>query len=481
MSSREDSMPTQDNVHAYLSHWLAQQKQAHRDHPFASLQERLDHLEALRRLLRDNRRELIEAVNADFGHRNRFETQMMEIAPVLAAAKSAQKNLKKWMQPQSRDVARHIYGFMRNQVRPEPLGVVGVIVPWNFPIMLSLSPLVSILAAGNRAIIKYSEHSMHLSALLQKLMPRYFDDTRVVVLQETGSVGEVLASMPLDHLIFTGSAHTARKVMQAAAQHLTPLTLELGGKSCALIAPDFDVHLACERILFGKVLNAGQVCISVDHVYVPRAKVPTFVACARALLQRWMQDLGSVDYSSIIHAQAFERLQAMLTQAQHGGAQLIPLLPQTAEQTQAHRLAPHLILDAPADCALMQEEIFGPLLPIIAYDDVHAVITHLQSQPKALAFYHFTHDQPLLQKMLDHVQSGGVTVNDVLLHAAQEDLPFGGVGASGMGHYHGYEGFLNFSKLRPVTRQVRWTPFNWVRPPYKQLMSKMAWWVTRLS
>jgi coniferyl-aldehyde dehydrogenase len=463
-----------------LSALVQRQRQAHWQHPMPSCEQRLQWLGALERLLSEHDAALIEAVNADFGHRNPYETQLLEIKPVLSSITQARRSLNRWMRPQSRKANWLLYGRIHNQVVPEPLGVVGVITPWNFPLMLSLSPLVSILAAGNRAIVKYSEYSAHLSALLIELMPRYFDADVVTVLAETGQVGEWLSSMPLDHLIFTGSEKTARAVMRAATEHLTPLTLELGGKSPAVVAPDFDIQQACERILFGKLVNAGQVCVSVDHVYVPTASIATFVESAKQVAQHWYGSVASPDYTSLIHARSYERLQAMLDQAQHMGAQVVDLLPSLPEHAAAHRMAPKLVLNAPAECDLMQEEIFGPILPVLGYDDVHTVLQTLQQKAKPLAFYPFTHDRALLLQMLSMVQSGGVTINDTLLHVGQTDLPFGGVGASGQGHYHGYEGFVNFSKLRPITRQTAWSAMSLMYPPHRRFMSWFARWSKNL-
>jgi coniferyl-aldehyde dehydrogenase len=386
--------------------------------------------------------------------------------PVLKDIDHALKHLRGWMRVQRRRVDRLAFGLASNRVMPQPLGVVGVIVPWNFPLNLSLLPLVAILAAGNRAMVKMSENSRHLAALLIDRMPAYFAQEKLQFFDETGGVGIAFSKLPFDHLLFTGSTQTGRSVMQSAAQNLCPVTLELGGRSPALVCDDFDLRTAAERILYVKCLNAGQICTTVDHVHVPRAKVDDFVRLAQTIVPQRYPVLDSPDLTSIISVQAYQRLTAALDEAAARGATVLPLLPGPARDDAAHRLAPHLVLNAPADCTLMQREIFGPILPVLPYDDVRDVVTQIQNGPRPLAFYPFTHDARQLQYLLDHVMSGGVSINDALFHVGQADLPFGGVGASGMGHYHGREGFETFSKLRPVFHQSRFSTLSLLYPPY---------------
>ncbi|MBM3387256.1 MAG: aldehyde dehydrogenase family protein, partial [Betaproteobacteria bacterium] len=350
---------------------------------------------------------------------------------------------------------------------------------WNFPINLSLLPLVAILAAGNRAMVKMSEHSRHLAALLIDKVPAYFPAEKLQFFDETGGVGIAFSQLPFDHLLFTGSTQTGRAVMASAAHNLCPVTLELGGRSPALVCADFDLRTAAERILYVKCLNAGQICTTVDHVYLPRERLDAFVRHAQAIVPQRYAALSSPDFTSIISAQAYARLTAALDEAAARGATVLPLLPGPARDDAAHRLAPHLVLDAPADCALMQREIFGPILPVIAYDSVQEVVRRIQSGPRPLAFYPFTHDAAQLQHLLTHVMSGGVSVNDALFHVGQADLPFGGVGASGMGHYHGREGFETFSKMRPVFHQSRWSTLSLLYPPYGRVMETLLKWLAR--
>ena len=449
-----------------LEQALAEQRAAYRADPVPTEADRRRDLQTLRRFVIEHRDAICEAISRDYGHRSRHETELTEFMPVLKDIDHALKHLRQWMRVQRRGVDRLAFGLASNRVIPQPLGVVGVIVPWNFPLNLSFLPLVAIFAAGNRAMVKMSEHSRHLAALLIQKIPAYFPPGKLQFFDETGGVGVAFSQLPFDHLLFTGSTQTGRSVMQSAAQNLCPVTLELGGRSPALVCDDFDLKTAAERILYVKCLNAGQICTTVDHVHVPRAKLDAFVQLAQTIVPQRYPTLDSPDLTSVISPQAYARLTAALDEAAARGAQVLPLIPGPSRDDAAHRLVPHLVLDAPADCALMQREIFGPILPVLPYDDVREVVTRIQTGPRPLAFYPFTHNGAQLQYLLDHVMSGGVSVNDALFHVGQSDLPFGGVGASGMGHYHGREGFETFSKLRPVFHQSRLSTLSLLYPPY---------------
>ncbi|MEY2617763.1 MAG: hypothetical protein RL522_765 [Pseudomonadota bacterium] len=446
---------------------LARQRAAARAHPVPDEATRRADLHTLARFVRENTDDLCAAISRDYGHRSPHETRLTEVLPVLKEVEHALQHLRGWMKVRRRGVDRLAFGLASNSVIPQPLGVVGVIVPWNFPLNLSFVPLVAILAAGNRALVKMSENSRHLAALLAERIPAYFPPEKLQFFDETGGVGMAFSQLPFDHLLFTGSGTTGRAVMAAAATHLCPVTLELGGRSPALVCEDFDLRTAAERILYVKCLNAGQICTTVDHVYLPRAKVQDFVAQAQRIVPERYAALASPDYTSIINAAAYERLTRALDEAQAQGATVIPLLPGPARDDAAHRLAPHLVVDAPAGSALLQREIFGPILPVLPYDQVDDAVAAINTGPRPLAFYPFTHDRERLAYLLDHVMSGGVSVNDALFHVAQADLPFGGVGESGMGHYHGREGFETFSKLRPVFHQSRFAMTHLLYPPYR--------------
>jgi coniferyl-aldehyde dehydrogenase len=383
------------------------------------------------------------------------------------------------MRPQRRAVDLLLFPGARNRVLPQPLGVVGVIVPWNFPINLMFLPLTSIFAAGNRAMVKLSENSRHLAALLIERLPHYFPADKLAVFDETGGVGAEFSRLQVDHLLFTGSTQTGRSVMTAAAANLVPVTLELGGKSPALLCEDFPLRTAAERILFVKLMNAGQICTSVDYLLLPKARTAEFVALAQEIAPQRYRDISSSDYTSIIDARAFARITHALEDARARGATLVPLLPGKPWDESSRKIAPHLVLDPPADSELLQREIFGPVLPIVGYGTLAEAVAYINARPRPLAFYPFSRNSGTIAYLLEQVMSGGVCVNDALWHVGQHDLPFGGVGASGMGHYHGREGFLTFSKLRPVFYQARVSGMRFLWPPFGALADKILDFLTR--
>jgi coniferyl-aldehyde dehydrogenase len=473
-----DGLPAGE-LSARLEAALELQRRACAREPVPGYRERRADLAALRRFIVENREALIEAVNRDYGSRSRHETLFAELVPVLDGIRHAQRHLRKWMHPQSRSVDLLIFPGARNRVVPQPLGVVGVIVPWNFPINLTFSALTSIFAAGNRALVKLSENSRHFAALLIERLPRYFPAEKLAVFDETGGVGVAFSRLPVDHLLFTGSTHTGRAVMAAAAANLCPVTLELGGKSPALICEDFPLRTAAERILFVKLLNAGQICTTVDYLWLPRRRIAEFVEQAREIAAARYPSIGSADYTAIIDARAFERLTQAIEEARARGAQVVQLLPGKPWDAATRKIAPHLVLDPPADCELMQREIFGPVLPVLGYEEMEEAVRFINARPRPLAFYPFSRRRARIQYLLEHVMSGGVSVNDALWHVGQHDLPFGGVGASGMGHYHGVEGFLTFSKLRPVFYQAPLSGLRLLWPPFGALADRVLDFLTR--
>ena len=453
---------------------LKRQRSAYLAHPVPDYATRCADLRKLERFVREHQDALCDAIHADYGNRSRHETLLTEIMPVLKGIEHTLRHLRRWMKPQRRGIDRLAFGLASNRVIPQPLGVVGVIVPWNFPLNLSLLPLTAIFAAGNRALVKMSENSRHLARLLIKELPDYFPPEKLQVFEETGGVGVEFSKLPFDHLLFTGSGQTGRAVMAAAAPNLCPVTLELGGKSPAIVCDDFPLRTAAERILYVKYLNAGQICTTVDHVYLPERRVKEFVRLAQDIMPRRYPKLDSPDYTAIIDDIAYARLLHALDDARSRGAQLIPLIPGKPFDARLRKIAPHLVLGAPADSLLMQREIFGPILPVIAYEDLEDdVIKRINAGPRPLALYPFTNDKAVQEELLTRVMSGGVSINDALFHVGQEDLPFGGVGASGMGHYHGHEGFLTFSKLRPVFTQARFSTAKLLAPPYGPLTDRL--------
>ena len=458
---------------------LALQRNAYRKAPVPDLAERRRDLRTLQRFVRENLDAIIDAISADYGHRSRHETMLAEIVPVVDGIGDALKHLRRWMRPQRRSVDRLVFGLASNRVVPQPVGVVGVIVPWNFPLNLSFVPLTAIFAAGNRALVKMSENSRHLARLLIERMPAYFPPEKLRFFDETGGVGVEFSKLPFDHLIFTGSGATGRAVMAAAAQNLCPVTLELGGKAPAVVCDDYPLRKAAERILYVKYLNAGQICTTVDHVFVPRASVAAFAEHAAAIVPSRYPRLESPDYTSIVDERSFERLLAALEDARQRGARVLNLLPGPAFDRVSRKISPHLVLDAPPDCALMQREIFGPILPVVAYDSIDEVVERINDGPRPLALYPFSNDHSRVEHLLTHVMSGGVSINDALLHVGQHDLPFGGIGESGMGHYHGREGFQTFSKLRPIFHQARWSSVALLSPPYGRLADRLLAFLAR--
>lgn len=452
---------------------LELQRQAYFARPVPSYDERKADLRTLQRFIRDHKDALCEAISADYGNRSKHETLLAEIFPAIDGVDHVIKHLRKWMKPQRRAVDMVNFFGARNRVIPQPLGVVGVIVPWNFPVNLTMVPLSYIFAAGNRAMVKMSENSRHLARLLIDKMPQYFPPEKLQFFDETGGVGIEFSKLPFDHLLFTGSGQTGRSVMAAAAQNLCPVTLELGGKAPAMVLDDFPLRTAAERILYVKLLNAGQICTTVDHAWLPQGKIDEFVQLAREIVPARYPRLDTVDYTSIIDQRAFERLVHALDDARTRGATLIPLLPGAPYDAATRKINPTIVLNAPEDCVLLQREIFGPILPLRGYSQLEHVINSINAGPRPLAIYPFSHDSAQVQMLLDRVMSGGVSVNDALFHVGQHDLPFGGVGDSGMGHYHGHEGFITFSKLRPVFYQARFSALKFMAPPYGKFANRM--------
>jgi coniferyl-aldehyde dehydrogenase len=462
-----------------LSSTLARQRQAYLAHPVPSLDERKADLRSLQRFVRDHKEAICAAISADYGHRSRHETLLAEIFPVVDGIDHVVKHLRRWMKPQRRGVDLRNFLGARNRVIPQPLGVVGVIVPWNFPLNLSLIPLTYIFAAGNRAMVKMSENSRHLAQLLIERMPAYFPPEKLQFFDESGGVGVEFSKLPFDHLLFTGSGATGRAVMTAAAQNLCPVTLELGGKAPAILCDDFPLRLAAQRILFAKYLNAGQVCLTVDHLWMPRERIAEFVDLARSIVPQRFPRLDTPDYTSIIDQRSFDRLLTALEDARKRGATLVQLVPGPAYDRATRKIAPHIVLNAPADSVLWQREIFGPILPIRGYQSLEEAVNGINAGPRPLAIYPFSNDPAVVRSLLDRVMSGGVSVNDVLFHFGQHDLPFGGVGESGMGHYHGEEGFHTFSKLRPVFYQARFSPLKFLMPPYGKFADRVLAFLTK--
>ncbi len=456
-----------------LKQALDVQRQAYLANPVPDYDSRKRDLEQLKAMINDNVDAIIEAINTDYGNRSRHESIFAEIIAALDGISDNIKHLKKWMKVQKRHVDKTLFFGAKNRVIPQPLGVVGIIVPWNFPVNLSFLPLAAAFAAGNRAIVKMSENSVTLSRLLIGLLPKYFSADKLAIFEETGGVGIEFSALPFDLLIFTGSGQTGRKVMAAAAQNLTPVILELGGKAPAVIDPDYPLDKAVQRIMFVKQFNAGQICTNVDYVFVHKSQVDDFVAKATAYAQKHCPDINHTDYTSIIDDRSFKRLLDTLEDARAKGATVINLSKEQEANPEARKMPLHLVLDTTPDMIIRQRETFGPLLMVLPYTEPREVIDYVNSHDRPLALYPFTRDKALAERYIEQIMSGGVTVNDALYHVAQHDLPFGGVGPSGMGHYHGKEGFMSCSKLRPVFYQANTTAMKHLAPPYGKFADRM--------
>jgi coniferyl-aldehyde dehydrogenase len=439
------------------------QRAAYLAAPYPSLEERRERLRAVERVLLDDRDAIAEAIHRDFGHRCTEESLLLELFTCVDGIRHTIKKLPRWMRPERRSVSL-LFATGRNRVIPQPKSVVGIVSPWNYPLLLTVSPLTSALAAGNRAMIKMASASQNLCRLLAEKLGAALPEEVVAVLP--GVRAQDFSTLPYDHLIFTGSAEAGRTVMRAAAENLTPVTLELGGKSPTIVCDDFDVEEAASRILYAKFVNAGQTCLAPDYLFLPEGARERFVAAARRILPKRYPDPKSSSYTSIIDEKSYRRLQATLADAEAKGATLVPLVPGAAFDDALRKIPPHLVLDVTEDMTIMREEIFGPLLPVKTYRDLDEVIAYVNSKDRPLGFYVFSNDRARQEKILYATISGGVTINDCMLHVAQHDLPFGGVGASGIGHYHGREGFLEFSKLRPVFTSPRLSSVSLFHPPY---------------
>jgi coniferyl-aldehyde dehydrogenase len=440
-----------------------------------SLAQRRDDLARLRDAIARDHDALDAAIQADFGQRSRHENLLSEAMIVQGAADHARRHLARWSRRRRVGVGWRFWPAQA-WTQAQPRGVVGIMSPWNYPVNLALAPLVSALAAGNHVLLKPSELSPNTSAWIANLVAALFPPERVAVALGGAELGAAFAALPLDHLLFTGSTTVGRKVMQAAAASLTPVTLELGGKSPALLLEDAPLPRAAARIASGKWFNAGQTCIGVDHVWVDLARREALVeALTQELRTRYPDLAGNPDYTRIIDARHWQRLMAAIEQARAGGARIVQPLAIDPGLAERERIVPPtLVLDAPPDGLLMREEIFGPVLPILGYATRAEAIARLRAQARPLALYVFGADVRACERIVAELPAGGACINDTLLHFGVHTLPFGGIGASGMGQLHGEAGFLTFSQLRPVFRQRAWAASDRLRPPYRGAVDRLV-------
>jgi coniferyl-aldehyde dehydrogenase len=436
---------------------------------------RIDHLKALEGQVRKYRDRMAEVLSEDFGNRSRHETLLAETLVTVMSLRHARKHLASWMRPRNRPLNRLQHPFARAEIHYQPLGVVGIMAPWNYPFQLALVPLGQALAAGNRVVLKPSELTPGASALLAAMLSEIFDEDRVAVIQGGPDVASGFSRQRFDHLMFTGSTATGRRVMMAAAENLVPVTLELGGKSPVIIGDDYDLHRAAGSIALGKMLNAGQTCIAPDYVFVPDGKVDQFGrALSSQIMQMYPTLADNPDYTSIVADRHFDRVKGLIDDARAKGARIETINPGAENLGNQRKIAPTLIFDATDDMKVMQEEIFGPVLPVKTYAALDEAIDYINAHDRPLALYHFSNDAAAQRKVIERTTAGGMTVNDTLLHVAVDDLPFGGVGPSGIGAYHGETGFRTFSHAKSVLRQSKLNLGGALRPPFGARLEKIA-------
>ena len=436
---------------------LENQRASHIAEGAPSAKKRIDWINRSIALLISHQQKIADAISSDFGHRSQEQSLLADVMGSIGPLKHARANLKKWMKPEKRTPNKPL-GLLRAKARIEyqPKGVVGIISPWNFPINLTFAPLAGVFAAGNRVMIKPSEHTPAASALMKEMFAKEYDETEVAVFVGGPDVGQAFTSLAFDHLLFTGGTAIAYHVMRAAAENLVPVTLELGGKSPTIISQTASIEDAAAKIMTGKTLNAGQICLAPDYVMMPKNNINEFAQAATASVEKMFPTMkDNPDYTSIINQRHYERLQSYLEDAKSKGAKVIEINPADEDFSQQpyNKMPPHLILDARDDMKVMQEEIFGPILPVKGYDNLQEAVDYVNLNPRPLGLYFFGDDKKEQQQVLENTTSGGVTINDVIMHISMEDLPFGGIGPSGMGAYHGKEGFLEFSHAKSIYTQ----------------------------
>ena len=454
-----------------LSELFTQQKQAYSSSLYPDYAYRNKALTALKQAILKHQSELISAADQDYQGRSKDDTIIGDILPSINHINYTVKNLKKWMKPQNRHVGVAL-APASIKVHYQPKGVIGVIVPWNFPIMLALAPLATAIAAGNKVMLKLSEFTPKTNATLKTMLSHIFNEDEVAVIEGEADIAAAFSALPFDHLLFTGSTGVGKHVMKAAADNLTPVTLELGGKSPVIVADDIAIDTAVERLIYGKCLNAGQICVSPDYVLCPNDKVDDFVSAYQSKFKSMYQKVeNNTDYGAIINERQFTRLKGLLTDAEQKGATIISASGETVGERK--KFATQLVLNATDDMQLMQEEIFGPILPILGYDKLEDAINYVNARPRPLALYVMSFDKTAQQTILSKTHSGGVSINDTVMHVAADDAPFGGIGPSGMGHYHGFEGFQTFSHAKTVLKKGWFDAGKFIKPPYGTKMHQL--------
>ncbi len=455
-----------------LNKILEKQKKAHLRDGALSVETRKEWIDRCIALLIKYQNEIVEAISKDFGHRSTESSLLADVAGSIGSLKSAKENIKKWVKPEKRKVTPAILGLLGAKLRVEyqPLGTVGVISPWNFPVTLTFGPLGSIFAAGNRAMIKPSEFTPETSKLMKVMFEEAFTEEEVAVFTGGPDLGEAFSSLPFDHLLFTGATSIAKHVMRAASENLVPVTLELGGKSPVIISKNTNFDMSVKRVMAGKTMNAGQICLAPDYVFIPKDKKEEFILQSKKTVTEMYPSLkDNPDYTSVINQRHYDRLQGYVDEAKEKGFEVIEINPSNEDFSQQahHKIPPTLIVDPDDNLSVMKEEIFGPILSVKTYEDIEDTVDYINSNDRPLGLYYFGDDKKEMQNVLENTTSGGVTINDVVFHVGQDNAPFGGVGPSGTGSYHGIEGFKNFSHTKTIYTQSSFDGlFGLFRPPF---------------
>ena len=452
-----------------------QKKKFIKDGP-PSINLRVDRLNRLTSMLVENRYAFTEALSSDFGSRSQNASLMTDVYTVLPEITNAIKNIKRWTKDEKRssNMPFSLFGA-KSYIRYEPLGTIGMISPWNFPVNLAFGPLASIFAAGNQVMHKPSELTPETAALMKELCDKAYDQDEFATFLGGPETGEAFSKLNFDHLLYTGSGNVGKHVMNAAAQNLVPVTLELGGKSPVVVGNSADIQASAKRVMFGKTMNAGQICLAPDYVMVHKDKKDEFITEAENAVADYYPNIkNNDDYTSIINERHFDRLNGLIDDAREKGATINQINPSNEDfsQQEFFKIPPTIITDTSDDMRVMKEEIFGPILPVLEYTDVEEALDTINSKDRPLGLYYFGTDKNEQSNVLDNTSSGGVTINNVVGHIQQQDLPFGGVGPSGMGRYHSQDGFKNFSNARAVFKDVPFfmdnLAFGMIRPPYKE-------------
>lgn len=481
MSPKNAMPPIETNLDADsgLTATLARQRAAFlRDGPPSLTMRRRDLLK-LKDAILARQEEFVAALNADFGHRATQETVLLDLGSTVDTIKYLHRNLRRWMRAERRSVAM-VFFPGSNRVVYQPLGVIGIVSPWNYPVSLALTPLATALAAGNRAMLKPSELTPATTGLLATMLAAIFEQDQVAVVTGDAKIGSAFSALPFDHILFTGSIPVGRAVMRAASENLVPVTLELGGKSPAIVECGSPFRNAAHRIAYGKLANGGQTCVAPDYALLPEEEIDDFVASFKEEVAKLYPDIGAdPDYTWIINDHHFARLSGLVEDARAKGARVIEIGTKPAGASQSRLFLPTLLLNVTDEMSVMKDEIFGPILPIVPYGALEDAVAYVNARPRPLALYFFGPDGPGRRLVLDRTTSGNVVINDTILHYAQDDLPFGGVGMSGMGAYHGPEGFKTMSHAKGVYQQPRFNVAEGVRPPFGKFFNFLAYFIMR--